>query len=216
MIKAIIFDYDGVLFDSVAVGFEAYRNITDYLKLNRIRTMEEFRSAQRHGYKMLLDDWGIADQKVREQTKAIYLKKNEQLKEKIRLIPGIKRILEELSRKHTLAVASGTYNELIQERLKTLGISHYFSVIIGNRDVANNKPSPDIINLALEKLKIKPHEAVYVGDMVFDVIAGKAANVKTIAIANEFSWNKREHLEEQQPDVIINKHEELLNAVDDI
>ena len=71
MIKAIIFDYDGVLFDSVAVGFEAYRNITDYLKLNRIRTMEEFRSAQRHGYKMLLDDWGIADQKVREQTKAI-------------------------------------------------------------------------------------------------------------------------------------------------
>ena len=138
------------------------------------------------------------------------------MKENIKLIPGIKKTLAVLSKNHVLAVASGTYNELIQERLKTLGISHYFSVIIGNRDVANNKPSPDIINLALEKLKIKPHEAVYVGDMVFDVIAGKAANVKTIAIANEFSWNKREHLEEQQPDVIINKHEELLNAVDDI
>lgn len=213
MIKAIIFDYDGVLVDSVDVGLEAYKKIAEYLNIKGMDTIKDFRMAQRMGYHSLLDDWGITDQKMREQTKKIYREKNNELKENIKLIPGIKDVLEKLSKKYTLVVASGTYNELILERLNQLGISHYFKLIIGNKDVSNNKPSPDMIHLVLEKLNIKQEEAVYIGDMVCDILAGKAANVKTIAISNDFSWNTREHLEEQNPNIIINKHAELLNVI---
>ncbi|MBI4153287.1 HAD family hydrolase [Candidatus Woesearchaeota archaeon] len=218
MIKAIIFDYDGVLVDSVTVGLEAYRKIAGFLNknginVNQMNTLEEFRRAQRKGYSSLLKDWGITDTEIIEHTKKIYRDNNNELKENIHLIPGIKDVLEELSKKCTLVIASGTYKELILERINHLGICHYFKLIIGNDDVANNKPAPDIVNLALEKLNMKPEEAVYVGDMAYDIIAGKAARVKTIAISTDFSWNTKEQLEEQDPDIIINKHEELLDVI---
>ena len=218
MIKAIIFDYDGVLVDSVNVGFEAYKQIGEFLTSKgmnacKMRTLEDFQIAQRKGYRSLLKDWGISNPFIIEQTKKIYRDKNKELKEEIHLIPGITNVLEELSQQFTLAIASGTYKELILERIKSFGIGHYFKVVIGNDDVANNKPAPDIIHLALKKLNMKPEEAIYVGDMAYDIQAGKAANVKTVAIANSFSWNTREHLEEQNPDIMINKHEELLSVI---
>jgi len=86
MIKAIIFDYDGVLVDSVNVGFEAYKQIGEFLTSKgmnacKMRTLEDFQIAQRKGYRSLLKDWGISNPFIIEQTKKIYRDKNKELKE---------------------------------------------------------------------------------------------------------------------------------------
>ena len=65
--------------------------------------------------------------------------------------------------------------------LEKLGILPYFETVVTSAD-APPKPSPKMIQLALERLRVNPGEALFVGDNVEDRLAGEAAGVKTLMI----------------------------------
>ena len=205
--KAIIFDYDGVLVDSLAVGIEAYREIARQLGITGFSSEEEFKHAHIKPYHEIYQEWKLAPREIVKATEIYYDIKRKR-KGEIALIPGIREVLEKLAGSYRLAVASGMSREIIEERLKSLGVRQHFECVIGKEDGKKSES----LGIALQRLSVSPEEALFVGDMVQDTIIGKAAQVKTVILCSH-SWNRKEALQDAQPDVLIERPEQLLGVL---
>lgn len=119
---------------------------------------------------------------------------------------GVKRILKKLSKSYKLALVSNCKHKEMIAILKAAGIDKkLFSVIIGNDDVKHGKPYPDEI-LKAEKLTHLNAEYM-VGDSIYDVIAGKGAKAKTIAVIT--GNHSKKELKKYKPDYIISSLRQL-------
>ena len=91
-------------------------------------------------------------------------------------------------------------------------LEHYFGTVVTGDDTVRHKPDPEPLQLALERLAADPAGAVYVGDSPFDIRAAKAAGIASVAVG----WGRihgRERLLAEQPDVFVERPEELLDAL---
>lgn len=66
--------------------------------------------------------------------------------------------------------------------LELLGMRNYFDLVVGSDTTPEKKPSPVPIRYVLSKFGVRPEEAVIIGDSTFDIEAGKAAGIRTIAV----------------------------------
>jgi pyrophosphatase PpaX len=91
-----------------------------------------------------------------------------------------------------------------------LPIEHLFETVVGGDETPRQKPHPDPLLLALERLGARPADAAYVGDSPFDMQAAKAAGVYAIGV----SWG-RIHAADKlaDADVVIHSAQELLDLV---
>ncbi len=105
-----------------------------------------------------------------------------------------------MKKNHELVVLSNASHKEILSILKAAGIDvRLFDVVVGNDEVPRGKPWPDEI---LKAERLTHHNADYmVGDSPYDIIAGKKAKCKTVAVlTGDFS---RKRLKEENPDYII-------------
>jgi putative hydrolase of the HAD superfamily len=111
-----------------------------------------------------------------------------------------------------LALISNTVFEgkLHDRDLKRLGIFKYFDFIIYSSDVGVRKPNPKIFKVALEKLRVSPDKAIFVGDRLYDDIKG-AKSVGMTAILKEKETYTGE--EEIVPDLVIKNISDLKSYI---
>lgn len=107
-------------------------------------------------------------------------------------LPHLDEILKELKRKgFKLGIITNTVTsreEHVRMALRKIDIEKYFNIIITSVDVGHEKPDERIFLTALRKLRIKPEEAVMVGNRISkDIVGGNRMGMKTIL----FRWNKR-------------------------
>ena len=96
------------------------------------------------------------------------------------LIEGVEHTLRKLKADgFKIALASTDSHRRAQRALDCVGIGRYFDVIIGDDDVENGKPAPDMILKACALTDCLPSDVVMVGDSVGDVLMGRNAHVKT-------------------------------------
>jgi pyrophosphatase PpaX len=95
--------------------------------------------------------------------------------------------------------------------LKLIGLEEAMELIIGADEVQNPKPHPEPIQLALRRLGEIPERAIYVGDSIHDMEAGRAAGVRTGAVL----WGPfgRDHLECTAPDYWLERPGDLLGLL---
>jgi len=109
------------------------------------------------------------------------------------IVPGAERTLEALHPKYKLAVISNATSDLCRRILKENGLNKLFQVIVVSRDLGIRKPDPQIFRYTLEKLQVKPDEAVHVGDSLEeDVLGAKRAGLRAIWIKGESKENAEE------------------------
>ncbi|NWF98294.1 MAG: HAD-IA family hydrolase [Nitrospirae bacterium] len=118
--------------------------------------------------------------------------------------PGVKEALNMLENCKK-AVVSNKRESLSIKILELLDLYRYFDVIIGSDTAPERKPSPVPIFYVLDKMKIKPEQAIIVGDSIFDIEAGKKAGIKTVAVTYGF----REKHELLSADFIIDDLRQL-------
>jgi FMN phosphatase YigB (HAD superfamily) len=86
--------------------------------------------------------------------------------------------------------------------LQRQNLAQYFDTILISDETGSAKPDPAIFHLALEKTRLKPEEAVHVGDSIDDVKGAKAAGIKPILIQRETTGQtadyKSESVEQHQ------------------
>jgi pyrophosphatase PpaX len=85
-----------------------------------------------------------------------------------------------------------------------------FEVVVAAEDTHRHKPDPEPVRLALERLGAGANGACYVGDSPFDLRAGRAAGIATIAVT--WGFFARDELEAEDPDMIVETPGELVRA----
>ncbi|MBD3243559.1 MAG: HAD-IA family hydrolase [Chitinivibrionales bacterium] len=101
----------------------------------------------------------------------------------LRAFPGVAEALACLRDKGcTLGVVTSRMPDTLTLYLQTTGLASYFDLLITPVDTTRHKPYPDPILAALDRLRVEPHDAVYIGDASFDIESGAAAGVDTIFV----------------------------------
>jgi len=108
---------------------------------------------------------------------------------------------------HPVAIVTSKTGWLAKRGLDHVGLGPHFDVIIGCDSCQRHKPDPEPVHVALDRLSYRPDEAVFVGDSVHDIQAGRAAGVTTIAAL----WGPftREDLAASQPHHFVQRMADL-------
>jgi HAD superfamily hydrolase (TIGR01509 family) len=182
MIKAVIFDADGVIFDSEEIHYEveaeALRRVgipvtSEITKeYSGARLDKEFLAIAKRFNKKISLPTAI---KVRDKILS------EKIKNGFPLAPYAEHSIKNLSKDYLLAVSTSGEKRFIGKQLKSSGLSKYFRVSLFGDDIKNPKPSPDSFLIVAEKLNIRPSECVVIEDSLKGFKAVKAAKMTLIA-----------------------------------
>ena len=91
-----------------------------------------------------------------------------------------------------LGIATSNSRELVDATMEALGAKKYFDCIMTSCEVAKGKPAPDIYLAVAERLGVKPEECLVFEDIEMGILAGKNAGMEVCAIEDEFSMDQIE------------------------
>lgn len=179
-ISAVVFDMDGVLFDTEQMYLREWQRIGEK---NGIEHVEETARkciglSVNDSVALLLATYG-QDFPVEKYHQEINTAVNERIqREGIPVKKGTREILQYLSdRGFTVGLASSTKHDKVLDLLERAGLSGFFKVVIGGDMIAHSKPDPEIYRLACEKLGVEPSETAAVEDSRNGIISAKSAGM---------------------------------------
>jgi len=182
MLKAIVFDFDGTVADTLPLIFRGIQHV--FHKFAK-QTLTDADVVARFGpTEEGIIRAGLAEadyvQAVAEFFQ-IYKAEHENI---VLPNPDVRALLGELKGQgYSLALFTGKGRRAADISLGKLDLAHFFDVILTGDEVHQPKPDPAGIFLALRHLGVTANEAVYVGDSASDMLAAKAAGVVGIAVA---------------------------------
>jgi beta-phosphoglucomutase len=204
MLKAVIFDFDGVVADSELLHFKAlnkafamyglevpkevhWQKYLGYTDLENILAVNE-------DYKM---NWSQAD--IRRLSELKTANFHALARTDAPILAGVKEFVARLKKQNLpLAICSGAIKADIQLMLEHSGFADAFDIIVSAEDVTKGKPDPQGYRLALQKLAdkagldIRPNECVVIEDSHWGLQAAAAAGLCRVGITNTYP---KEHLQ---------------------
>ena len=169
---AFIFDWDGTL-NGMRFALRLNESVKHALKLwNKDSSMKDFGKMGIDLKKKRLSD------EQRKNSIMVPLAELPFYMSRPRLQNGTVHVLRKLERagKYMAIVSNGNEHRLMKE-LNYLGITDYFDIISSAKSLKAMKPNPSGIMAVVKTLGVRPNRAVYIGDMVDDVISAKLARV---------------------------------------
>ena len=207
MIKAIIFDMDGVLVDSLPAHLKAWQA---FLKQHGVAyTKEDFAREIGPSTKELMAARITKHQLPLALDQAVEEKERLFEAQQPMLFPGVPETLRSLQKRYALGVATSADRTLASSVLGRTQIASCFQTLVGSDEVARAKPDPALFLQAANRLGIKPEACVVVEDSPRGIEAAKAAKMRVIGITTSFP---KERL--QQADVIIEHFAEIPQALE--
>ena len=197
MLRAVIFDFNGIIVDDEPIHFELFRRVLgeEGIVLTEADYYARYlgyddRGAFRAGYqdnRRTLDDRKLTELIER---KAVYYQ--EAIRNHVAIFPGVKSLVAALAPTLPLAVASGALRDEIETILTTAGLLSYFQAIVSAEDVARGKPEPEIFLKALASLNartngnesIRAADCVVIEDSKEGVRGARRAGMKVLAVTN--------------------------------
>lgn len=191
MLKAVLFDLDGVITDTAKFHFLAWRDLGVELGVTVDEAFnEELKGVSRiDSLERILAFGGLADKYSTAEKEALCTKKNDHYLELIQemtpadILPGILPLLEELREAGLKAIVTSA-SKNAPGILELLQVKDYFDGIVDPASVAAGKPAPDIFLAGAELAGAKPAECIGVEDAASGVEAIKAAHIPAIAIGD--------------------------------
>jgi AHBA synthesis associated protein len=203
-IAGVIFDWDGVLLDSLGSSFNVYNRIFEKLGTRRLTRDEFLRLQSPNWYEFYVSvglparHWDYVDVE--------WLRQYGQ--EKPSLYPDARRCLGSLSSAGLrLALVSNGSEVRVKKELQELGLAPMFESVLCGRSKEELKPSPLMLQRTLSALGLAPADAVYVGDAPADIQASKNAGIASVAISREPILGER--LRAENPDRLFGGLDEL-------
>lgn len=213
-IKAVIFDLDGTLIDSMWVWSgldEAYmkkyhlespQGFPESVEGMSIEEVAEYFLKEfptlTSSKKELIEEW-------LEMAHTIYMTQ-------VSLKSGALELLEELKKRGIkIGIATSNLYSLAIDTLRALGVEDIFDTILSSGQVSAGKPAPDVYLEVAKKLGISPKDCLVFEDVPMGILAGKRAGMTVCAVEDDFSKNQREKKKELANYYIQNFYQVLSN-----
>lgn len=187
--KAIIFDMDGVLFDTESFYYRRREVFLDQKGISIKHLPPSFfiggnmkqiwRAILREEY----ENWDI----LRLQEEYLEYKRQHPLPYKELIFTDVKNVLLELKKKNIkLALASNSTKEDILRALSETQLMGYFDMIMSGQEVKESKPSPDVYLKVMEELGVKSTETLIIEDSEKGIQAGVSSKADVWAIRDKW------------------------------
>jgi len=215
MLKAIIFDCDGVIADTEPIHKISFARVLAEEGITLVG--EDY-----HEHYLALDDracfirafgekWiSLAQERLRELIRRRVDYSEQGMKAGLRLFPGVADLVRAAADRYPLAIASGALRTEIEHVLRHGGLRDHFQVIVSAEDVLRSKPDPDPFIKALELLvalngdRIQAQECIVIEDSIRGIRAARQAGMRCLAVSN--SYPKDQLLE---ADLVVDNLSEL-------
>jgi HAD superfamily hydrolase (TIGR01509 family) len=188
MLKALIFDFDGLILDTETPEYLAWQDVY-----------------RRYGAELTISVWGQIVGGLHGSTfepaghlqeligrdldcDAIRAEVSRRSLETIHASPiraGVESVIHSARRSGlTLAIASSSPHRWVDTHLKRLGLYDYFDHVLCGDDVERTKPAPDLYLLALERLRVSANAALVFEDSPNGAKAARAAKIECVVVKN--------------------------------
>lgn len=212
----LMFDLDGTLIDSVPDIADAVNHtLTD---LNRPTFDEKIiRNWVGNGAKVLIERALTATQDDKPSTQMIdtalqyfFTHYAKQTCQKTVAYQGVNEGLQQLYQAgFCMAIITNKPSQFVPEILQTLGWQDLFQLVLGGDSLPVKKPDPTPLLLTCEKLHFNKNNSYMIGDSKNDVLAGKNANIRTLALS--YGYNYGQNIADFSPDKVFDYFEDLVN-----
>ncbi len=190
MIKACIFDLDGVIVDTAHYHFLAWRRLAKELGVDLTEAdNEKLKGVSRMQSLQIILDMGKINL-AKDRKESLANRKNEWFVEYIEamkpdeIFPGVKQLITAI-RKKGIKVALASSSKNAPRVIELLGISDLFDVIVDGSMIIDTKPDPEIFLLTAQKLNIQPKDCVVFEDAEAGVEAAVRAGMKCVGVGSE-------------------------------
>ncbi len=198
MLKAIIFDCDGVIADTEPLHFSTFQKVLagEGILLTREDYFDRY---------LALDDRGcftrahadnsrdISPGKLAELIHRKAVEVEIALRERLEIFPGVARFISEAARRYPLAIASGALRHELELILNHGDLKDYFPVVVSAEDVTQGKPHPEPFLKALALINsaradaIEPRHCLVIEDSIHGVDAAHEAGMLCLAVTNSYT-----------------------------
>jgi HAD superfamily hydrolase (TIGR01509 family) len=208
-LEAVVFDMDGVLLDSSPIHAAAYLEALGSFPIKAFQYSRLAGLRTKDGIRRILAENGIALAEERIVSLAASKSKFalERMLSENPIAPGVRAVLESLSQRCKLGLASSGSAASVNAFVDRNGIRSFFECVLHSDAVASAKPSPEIFLTAFRRLGIAPEKCVVVEDAVAGIQAARAAGGVACGIP---STCPACDLEQAGADFIIDTLEDLL------
>lgn len=187
MIKAVIFDLDGVIVSTDNCHYKAWKKMADEENIYFDRKINDrLRGVSRMASLEIVLEKRKKDYSVTEKYQ-LAERKNEYYKDLINeltpedILPGVKDRLKEL-KENGIKVAIGSSSKNTPIILRQIGLENFFDAVSDGNNITHSKPNPEVFVKAAEMLGIAVEECMIVEDADAGIEAGKCAGMKTLAV----------------------------------
>jgi phosphoglycolate phosphatase len=197
--KLILFDFDGVLVDTLMMHYKISKEV------NKGMSLDFFRSFQSENLYVAL--------KKNPETKMHpkFFERYEEESRELKIPVSIKNIFHKLNKKdYIFAIVSSTPSNLVAKILKQAGAFEYFVDVLGgdfdNSKIVKNK-------ILLKKYKILSKDAVYITDTVGDIIEARECGIASIAVT--WGFQEKKTLQKEKPFALVDTPQELEEKIEE-
>ena len=183
MIKALVFDFDGLILDTESSLIAAYEavHVEHGISFDKDIFRRNVGHADYH-----FDPWSAFNKKISiEILEKERRAKNKAIELKLEVLPGVVDLLDEgVKQGLSLAIASNSSHFHVEGHLGRLGLLKYFNFIACREDVKQPKPEPDMYSLVINNLGIKSNQAIAFEDSHTGSKAARRANLWVVGVPN--------------------------------
>ncbi len=183
MIRALIFDFDGLILDTETPLIDSYEAVhrSHGVPFDR----PSFLRAVGHA-DYAFDPWhGFSPHADRATLEVERVAKRNEFMARQPILPGVVALLDSArARGLRLGVASNSEHNWVEPHLARLGLFERFEFFACREDAASPKPEPDLYKLVLNRFGLRGHEAIAFEDSQTGVLAAKRANLWVVAVPN--------------------------------
>ena len=191
MIKAIIFDFDGVIHDTFEL---VYKINLEVLKHN----------ISRDEYRDFFDDNLYKSSKITKESARQFFEKQNKAFQHLKIEKNIKEFLKKLYEKHSLFIISSNQEQALNTYFQNNNFINIFKEVLG---METDKSKIEKFKMVFEKYNLKAEECIFVTDTLGDILEGNKVGIKTIAV--DFGFHEQERLKKGNPFKIVSNFREL-------